>query len=275
MKNLDSLKHPKKNAAKKNALKKRHWNINAHHNTKHLITIYIPSGKLTYQWKTTNFNRRYVFEWWISHCYISLPECILFIPGLSTCGFRFAWQHHGRADLGDFPGFWRKTPELMISCPKIQAIVWVNIRKSKQKKISEFQLVSWDQDFMTFLLGSIHIMNGLFSWQEWLHINLYIYNWHHQQSIYFVSTSKVHYLATLSKLKVGKLSVQLAPTRTVFRAASDHIKHLGKVSQYPQFSKTWVPHSTTTHEWWNLSSSLPCWLGGCSWIFRPQGSWPC
>jgi len=163
MKNLDSLKHPKKNAAKKNALKKRHWNINAHHNTKHLITIYIPSGKLTYQWKTTNFNRRYVFEWWISHCYISLPECILFIPGLSTCGFRFAWQHHGRADLGDFPGFWRKTPELMISRPKIQAIVRVNIRKSKQKKISEFQLVSWDQDFMTFILGSIHIMNGLFS----------------------------------------------------------------------------------------------------------------
>lgn len=75
---------------------------------------FLPSGKLTYQWKTTNFNRRYVFEWWISHCYISLPECILFIPGLSTCGFRFAWQHHGRADLGDFPGFWRKTPELMI-----------------------------------------------------------------------------------------------------------------------------------------------------------------
>lgn len=76
---------------------------------------------------------------------------------------------------------------------KFKQFVWVNIRKSKQKKISEFQLVSWDQDFMTFILGSIHIMNGLFSWQEWLHINLYIYiyNWHHQQSIYFVSTSKV------------------------------------------------------------------------------------
>lgn len=175
--------------------------------------------------------------------------------------------------------FWRKTPELMMSCPKIQAIVWVNIRKSKHKNIwvSACKLGSRFHD-ISFGIHSynerIILLTGMVACKS---IYMYIYNCHHQQSIYFVSTCKVHYICvTLSKLKAGKLSVQLAPTRTVFRAASDHIKHLGKVSQYPQFSKkTWVPHSTTTHEWWNLSSSLPCWLGGCPWIFRAQGSWPC
>ena len=34
----------------------------------------LPSGKLTWQWKTTIFNRRYIFTWWIFHCYVSLPE---------------------------------------------------------------------------------------------------------------------------------------------------------------------------------------------------------
>ena len=36
----------------------------------------VPSGKLTWQWKTTILNRRYIFKWWISHCYVKLPECI-------------------------------------------------------------------------------------------------------------------------------------------------------------------------------------------------------
>ena len=35
----------------------------------------IPSGKLTCQWKLTVLNRRYIFKWWISHCYVSLREC--------------------------------------------------------------------------------------------------------------------------------------------------------------------------------------------------------
>ena len=39
-------------------------------------TFQIPSGKLTWQWKTTIFNRRYIFKWLISHCYGSLPEGI-------------------------------------------------------------------------------------------------------------------------------------------------------------------------------------------------------
>ena len=35
----------------------------------------LPSGKLTWQRKTTIFNRRYIFKWWIFDCYVSLPEC--------------------------------------------------------------------------------------------------------------------------------------------------------------------------------------------------------
>ena len=36
---------------------------------------HLPFGKLPWQWKTTIFNRRYFFKWWISHCYVRLPEC--------------------------------------------------------------------------------------------------------------------------------------------------------------------------------------------------------
>ena len=42
----------------------------------------IPSLKLTWQWKSTIFDRRYIFKWWISHCYVSLPECRSFFGTL-------------------------------------------------------------------------------------------------------------------------------------------------------------------------------------------------
>ena len=35
----------------------------------------ISSSKLTWQWKITIFNRRYIFKRSIFHCYVSLPEC--------------------------------------------------------------------------------------------------------------------------------------------------------------------------------------------------------
>ena len=34
----------------------------------------LPSGKLTWQWKFTFANRKYIFKWWIFHCYVSLPK---------------------------------------------------------------------------------------------------------------------------------------------------------------------------------------------------------
>ena len=34
----------------------------------------IPSGKLTWQWKITMFNRKYIFKGSLFHCYVSLPE---------------------------------------------------------------------------------------------------------------------------------------------------------------------------------------------------------
>ena len=39
-------------------------------------SIYIPSSKLTWQWKFTFSNRKYIFKWWIFHSYVSLPEGI-------------------------------------------------------------------------------------------------------------------------------------------------------------------------------------------------------
>ena len=35
----------------------------------------LPSSKLTWQWKPDILNRRYIYTWWIFHCYLSLPEC--------------------------------------------------------------------------------------------------------------------------------------------------------------------------------------------------------
>ena len=40
-----------------------------------LLKIKLLSGKLTWQWKSTFPNRKYIYKWWI-HCYVSLPECI-------------------------------------------------------------------------------------------------------------------------------------------------------------------------------------------------------
>ena len=34
----------------------------------------IPSSKLTWQWNFPFSNRKYIFKWWIFHCYVSLPE---------------------------------------------------------------------------------------------------------------------------------------------------------------------------------------------------------
>ena len=39
----------------------------------------IPSSQLTWQWKFTFSNRKYIFKWWISHCYVSLPEGVDFV----------------------------------------------------------------------------------------------------------------------------------------------------------------------------------------------------
>ena len=34
----------------------------------------IPSSKLTWQWKIPIFNSKYIFNWSIFHCHVSLPE---------------------------------------------------------------------------------------------------------------------------------------------------------------------------------------------------------
>ena len=36
--------------------------------------INIPSGKLSWQWKSSFPYRKYIYKWWIFHCYVSLPD---------------------------------------------------------------------------------------------------------------------------------------------------------------------------------------------------------
>ena len=54
----------------------------------------VHSGKLTWQWKITIFNKEYIFNWSIFHCHISLPEGTLFDMSYATEAFgsrRFRW----------------------------------------------------------------------------------------------------------------------------------------------------------------------------------------
>ena len=44
---------------------------------KSLLFYDVPSSKLTWQWKITIFNRRYIFKGSIVPFYVSLPECRL------------------------------------------------------------------------------------------------------------------------------------------------------------------------------------------------------
>ena len=37
--------------------------------------VLIPPKKLTWQWKTSIFDRRYIFKWLVFHCHVSLPGC--------------------------------------------------------------------------------------------------------------------------------------------------------------------------------------------------------
>ena len=39
--------------------------------------------KLTWHWKITIFNRKYIFKWWSFHCHVSLPEgrCFSLVDG--------------------------------------------------------------------------------------------------------------------------------------------------------------------------------------------------
>ena len=55
----------------------------------YLYLNHLPSGKLTLQWNTTIFHRIYIFKWWISHGYVTLPEdkiwvAILLMVGLTS-----------------------------------------------------------------------------------------------------------------------------------------------------------------------------------------------
>ncbi len=59
-----------------------YWHLNKHQN-------HIPSSKLTWQWKITIFNRKYIFKWWIFHCHVSLRG----IP-TSVCVFSAKQQNH-------------------------------------------------------------------------------------------------------------------------------------------------------------------------------------
>ena len=45
-----------------------------------MLFLMLPSSKLTWQWNTTIFDRKYIFRWWISRCYASLLECMLLNP---------------------------------------------------------------------------------------------------------------------------------------------------------------------------------------------------
>ena len=51
----------------------------------------VPSGKLTWQWNTPNFDGKYIFKGSIFHCYVRLPECNCFSGGQWSPKNILAW----------------------------------------------------------------------------------------------------------------------------------------------------------------------------------------
>ena len=52
------------------------------------VCFVLPFGKLTCQWKSACSNRKYIFKWWIFHCYVRLPECTCLLS-ISQVGSSF------------------------------------------------------------------------------------------------------------------------------------------------------------------------------------------
>ena len=70
-KSAEMVSHPPQTRGHLNCisllLKKRFWKFSS-------MKRCVPSSKLTWQWKFTFSNRKYIFKWWIFHSYVSLPE---------------------------------------------------------------------------------------------------------------------------------------------------------------------------------------------------------
>ena len=49
---------------------------------------FLPSSKLTWQWKIPIFNREYIFNWSIFHCHVTLPEGTTFYKNLKHLFFK-------------------------------------------------------------------------------------------------------------------------------------------------------------------------------------------
>ena len=45
--------------------------------------LHIPSSKITWQWKILMLCRKYIFQWSISYCHVTLPECTMYISHLA------------------------------------------------------------------------------------------------------------------------------------------------------------------------------------------------
>ena len=58
----------------------------------------LPSSKLTWQWKFTFSNRKYIFKWWVFHWYVSLPDCNRF--GIYVFKEYLQWSVFLRDDFG-------------------------------------------------------------------------------------------------------------------------------------------------------------------------------
>ena len=81
------------------------------------LSIHLPSGKLTWQWKIPILNRKYIFKWWIFHCHVRLPECNRIFSTtlrLTPCQFFCFWAPKSCSQKTKKkldPSFWTKGPE--------------------------------------------------------------------------------------------------------------------------------------------------------------------
>ena len=92
-----------------------------------MFFVDLPSGKLTWQWNIPIFNRKYIFNWPMFHCYVSLPGCIL----------------------------------LLFLGVEVENSVWLRVEDGSAKKktsihssLKQLEVTSWNEQFAIVFLGA-------------------------------------------------------------------------------------------------------------------------
>ena len=160
---------------------------------------YIPSGKLTWQWKMDLMKMYSLLKMGICHCYVSLPECN--DPVISTAFAAVCTWHSSTFFHPSHPTANPPTPASKITSPgnqiwKVANSYWhmggsLNGGTPKPSILIGFSIINhpfWD----TTILGNIHI--SAYSFKRWAGHGHWVFHLPRLGICHFVSWQSLIYL---------------------------------------------------------------------------------